>query len=72
MLLVIQRKAVSHLCKATMDTPTTSTKMSEWYESDYDKIIDMLALDHEITTFACLSTGYLTVVDSLEILPDLT
>ena len=28
----------------------------------------MMVLDHEITAFACLSNGYLTVVESVNIL----
>jgi len=61
MLSVIQRQAVGHFRKV-MDTTTTSTKLSEWYTSDYDERIDMLALDHEITTFVCLSDGYLMII----------
>ena len=66
MLLVIQRRASGYFYKA-VDTHTTSTKLSKWYNSNYDKRIDMLALDYEITAFACLSDGYLTVVEGINI-----
>ena len=67
MLLVIQRKATSHFRKATDATPATSPKLTEWFRSDYDNCIDMLALDPDISAFACLSDGYLTVVKGVKI-----
>ena len=62
MLSVIQHQAADHFRKAT-DATTISTKLTEWYGSNYDKHINILALDHEITAFVCLSDGYLTVVE---------
>ena len=68
--MVIQRQSVDHLYKAT-DITTTSTKLSEWYESDNNARINMLVLDHEITAFACISDRYLTVVKGLSVSRDL-
>ena len=72
MLSVIQYKAAGHFCKAKDATPTTSSKLTEWFGSDYDDCIEMLALDPDITAFDCLSDGYLMVVEGVKISLDLS
>ena len=71
MLSVIQRQATGHFPKAT-DTTAISPKLTEWFSLDYNNRIDILALDHEITDFAYLSNGCLTVVEGLNISQDLS
>ena len=70
MLLVIQCQAASHFRKAT-DATTIYPKLIEWFGLDYKGRIGMLILDHYITAFACLSDGYLTVVEGVNISRDL-
>ena len=71
MFSVIQRKAVDYFHKATVST-TTSPSLIEWFDLDYEEHIDMLALDTEITTFACLSNSHLMVVEVVTVLRDLS
>ena len=71
MISVIQCQAAGHFRRAT-DTATIYTKLTEWYGLDYDKRIDILALDHEITAFACLSNSYLTIVKGVNMSQDST
>ena len=67
MLSIIQRKAASHFRKATDATATTSPKLTEGFGLDYNDRINILALDPDITTFACLSDSYLMVVEGVKI-----
>ena len=65
----IQRKAASHFCQ-DMDASTKSDKLSEWFDSDYDERLDMMNLDHVITSFVCVVYNYVTVVKGITISQD--
>ena len=54
-----------------MRNPTISTKLSKWYNSNYDKKIGMMALDHKITVFVCLTDGCVRVIEGLTVSQDL-
>ena len=69
MIWFIHRQAAGHFRNDIYAT-TPYIKLSEWYELDYNEKIDMIGLDHKITAFACLSNGYLTVIEGLDISQD--
>ena len=70
-LTAIQRKAVGHYRKTTDDTDPASPKLAEWFGLDYDNRFNIFVLDLNITAFACLFDGYLTVVEVVTISRDL-
>ena len=70
-LTAIQRKTAGHCRKATDATGPASPKLAEWFGLDYDNRFNIFVLDLNITAFACLFDGYLTVVEVVTISRDL-